>query len=262
MKYAVYQTEIVAGNPKENRENVKQWIETVAKREQPDTVVLPEMWNTGYALPDLANIADQNAEPTAAFLSNLAEKYNMNIIGGSIANQKGGNIYNTSLVFNRRGELVYQYDKIHLVPMLDEPSYLTGGQQKAAIFELDQVKMGLIICYDLRFPEISRQLALAGAQVLHVVAEWPAARREHWNALQTARAIENQFYVVSSNVVGTYQDTEYAGESMIINPWGTTITAGQQTSIETLTATLDLALVPKIRKEVPVFSSRVPEMYN
>src|SRR5699024_10031580 len=146
----------------------------------------------------------QDSEPTKSFLSNLAKSYHINIIGGSIGNQKQGNFYNTSLVFNRQGELVYYYDKIHLVPMLDEPQYLTGGEKKAAMFELDQIKMGLITCYDLRFPEISRMLALQDIQVLHIVAEWPAARRDHWKTLQAARAIENQFFVVSSNAVGTY----------------------------------------------------------
>lgn len=262
MKYAVYQTEIVAGDPAANRKNVKQWVEEVTKQEQPDTIVLPEMWNTGYALSDLTNIADHEAEPSTSFLSNLAQTHHINIVGGSIGNQKQGKFYNTSLVFDRKGKLVYQYDKIHLVPMLDEPSYLTGGRQKVHTFELDQIKMGLIICYDLRFPELARQLALSGAQVLHVVAEWPSARRNHWKTLQTARAIENQFFVVSSNAVGSYNGTEYAGESMIINPWGTTIKIGGQNKSETLTATLDLSIVPKIREEVPVFASRVPEMYE
>lgn len=262
MKYAVYQMKVVAGNPETNRENVAKWIETVMKQEKPDTVVLPEMWNTGYALPELPTIADEDGEPTKSFLSNLAKTYDINIIGGSIGNQKQGKFYNTSLVFNRQGHVVYDYDKIHLVPMLDEPRYLTGGRQKAHTFELDGVKMGLIICYDLRFPELARSLALDGAQVLHIVAEWPAARRDHWKTLQAARAIENQFFVVSSNTAGTYQDTEYAGESLIIDPWGTTLKSAGKTERETLTATLDLSIVPEIRQDVPVFSSRVPDMYE
>lgn len=80
--------------------------------------------------------------------------------------------------------------------------------------------MGVIICYDLRFPELARQLAMDGAQVMFVVAEWPTPRRRHWTSLQVARAIENQMYVVSSNNVGSLNDVEYAGASMIIDPWG------------------------------------------
>lgn len=262
MKYAVYQTEIIPANPDANRKNVLEWVRESVKQDKPDTIVLPEMWNTGYALTELESKADQDAEPTTSFLSELAKKHHINIIGGSIGNRKAGKFYNTSLVFNRQGELVYQYDKIHLVPMLNEHHYLTGGQEKARVFELDNIKMGLIICYDLRFPELARQLALQGAQVLHIVAQWPTARKDHWKYLQIARAIENQLFVVSCNTVGANDGTEFAGESMIIDPWGTVIATGDTKNNETITATIDLGAVPKIRKDVPVFSSRVPEMYD
>src|SRR5690625_6394810 len=131
-----------------------------SKQDKPDMVVLPEMWNTGYALAELENTADKDAEPTISFLSDLAKKNNINIIGGSVGNKRADRFYNSSLVFNRHGDIVYQYDKIHLVPMLDEHKFLTGGQEKAHVFELDGIKMGLIICYDLRFPELARKLAL------------------------------------------------------------------------------------------------------
>lgn len=262
MKYAIYQAEIIPAKPEVNRRNIRNWILEQVEQDKPDTIVLPEMWNTGYALTELAHTADQNAEMSISFLSELAKTHRINIIGGSIGNKKAGQFYNTSLIFNLDGELVYQYDKIHLVPMLNEPTYLTGGQEKAHIFELGQIKMGLIICYDLRFPELARQLALEGAQVLHVVAQWPTARKDHWKYLQIARAIENQFFVVSSNTVGKNDDTMYAGTSMIIDPWGTTVAIGDEMKAETITATIDLSIVPKIRKEVPVFSSRVPKLYD
>src|SRR5699024_7794105 len=183
-------------------------------------------------------------------------------IGGSIGNKRAGEFFNTSLVFNRQGDLVYEYDKIHLVPMLHEHDYLTGGKKKARVFQLDGINMGLIICYDLRFPELARQLALEGAEVLHVVAQWPIARKEHWRHLQIARAIENQCFVISSNTVGANETTTFAGESMIIGPWGSTITNGVPDEEETVRAALDMNIVPKIRKDVPIFTSRVPEMYD
>lgn len=262
MKYAIYQTQIIPANPEANRQHVREWIETQIQRDKPDTIVLPEMWNTGYALTELETVADRDAEPTASFLSELAKTHHINIIGGSIGNKKGSKFYNTSLVFNRDGALIYQYDKIHLVPMLNEPLFLTGGKEKAQIFELDNIKMGLIICYDLRFPELARQLALQGAQVLHIVAQWPAVRKDHWKYLQIARAIENQLFVVSCNTVGTNDDTVFAGESMMIDPWGDRIAVGDAKKTGTLTAVIDLMSVPKIRKNVPVFSSRVPKLYD
>ncbi|QNK86108.1 carbon-nitrogen family hydrolase [Sporosarcina sp. resist] len=261
MKYAIYQMEIVAGKPSENRRKVMEWVEKTMESTSPDILVLPEMWTTGYTLSILDEVAEETGQDTIPFLTEISKRFNVNIIGGSVANKKNGCIYNSSFVVNRLGELVYEYDKIHLVPMLDEHLYLEGGKKKVSIFELDGIKMGLIICYDLRFPELSRELALKGAEVLHVVAEWPTVRKEHWHTLQKARAIENQMFVVSCNCVGTYNNVEYAGMSMIIDPWGSELSIGQEQSEETIVNDLALELTAKVRKNVPVFSSRVPELY-
>ncbi|MFC4023406.1 carbon-nitrogen family hydrolase [Oceanobacillus longus] len=261
MKHVIYQMDIIPGDPEANRLKVGKWVKEIAQKEQPDIVVLPEMWTTAYTLEDLENYADTDGEPTTSFLQHLAKMYHINIIGGSIANMKNGKIYNTSIVVNREGELVYTYDKIHLVPMLDEPVYLTGGAEKVQVFELDGVKMGIIICYDLRFPELARKLALEGAEVMYVVAEWPTVRKDHWKALQIARAIENQFFVVSCNRIGEYNNEDFAGTSMMIDPRGKILKVGSETEEETLIESITLDLVKEIRKDVPIFKSRVPHMY-
>ncbi|MGJ9459073.1 carbon-nitrogen family hydrolase [Oceanobacillus sp. CF4.6] len=260
MKHVIYQMDIIPGDPEANRLKVGKWVKEIAQ-ERPDIVVLPEMWTTAYTLEELENYADTDGEPTTSFLQHLAKMYHINIIGGSIANIKNGNIYNTSIVVNREGELVYTYDKIHLVPMLDEPVYLTGGTEKVQVFELDGVKMGIIICYDLRFPELARKLALEGAEILYVVAEWPTVRKDHWKALQIARAIENQFFVVSCNRIGEYNNEDFAGTSMMIDPRGHILKVGSETEEETLIESITLDLVKEIRKDVPIFKSRVPHMY-
>jgi omega-amidase len=261
MKQVVYQMDIVPGDPEANRLKVEKWVRETVQKEKPDVIVLPEMWTTAYTLESLEDFADIDGEPTTSFLQDLAKMYRINIIGGSIANIKNGNIYNTSLVVDREGKLVYTYDKIHLVPMLDEPAYLTGGAEKVKIFELDGVKMGIIICYDLRFPELARSLALEGAEVLYIVAEWPTARIDHWKVLQIARAIENQFFVVSCNRIGYYNGEDFAGGSMIIDPHGKILQMGSETEEETLVESISLDLAKDIRKAVPVFESRVPDMY-
>ncbi|RDW17382.1 carbon-nitrogen family hydrolase [Oceanobacillus chungangensis] len=262
MKQAIFQMDIVAGKPELNRLRVGKWIKETVEAEHPDIVILPEMWTTAYTLPELELYADRDGEPTTGFLQGLAKNYKINIIGGSFANKKEGKVYNSSIVVNCNGDIVYQYDKIHLVPMLNEPQYLAGGTEKVKVFELDGVKMGVIICYDLRFPELSRSLALQGAQILYVVAEWPSVRLGHWQALQIARAIENQYYVVSCNRVGSYDGETFAGSSMIINPWGNSLRIGSEKLEETITASLSLNLVTKIRKDVPVFDSRMPDLYE
>ncbi|TSB44658.1 carbon-nitrogen family hydrolase [Alkalicoccobacillus porphyridii] len=262
MRYGICQIELVPGNPNANYEKIEQWTDMVmAQQDKPDILVLPEMWTTAYALSDLHHLAEKNLEKTLPFLKRLAKRHQVHFIGGSVANQKNDGIYNTALVVNKQGELVYEYDKVHLVPMLNEPAYLQEGQTLAKVFELDGIKMGIIICYDLRFPELTRALALEGAQVLHIVAEWPEARTSHWQALQAARAIENQCYVVSSNVIGTHDGVEFAGRSMVIDPLGKVLAKAPQQQEETLTINLQLTQVPQVRQDVPVFKSRRADLY-
>ncbi|KMK75349.1 nitrilase [Alkalihalobacillus pseudalcaliphilus] len=254
--------EVIPANPQANRERVEKWVvDELNKNEKPDILVLPEMWTTGYRLEALKEIADTPNGVTYQFLSRLAKSYGVHIIGGSIAVKEGSDIYNRSLVFNREGELVYQYDKVHLVPMLNEPAYLSAGQKKGQVFTLDGNKMGLIICYDLRFPELSRSLALQGVQVLFIVAQWPEVRFKHWNILQQSRAIENQHYVVSCNGIGEDQGTIFAGRSKVIDPWGNILVEGTANKEQTLSSQIDLEKVVKIRNDVPVFESRVPHLY-
>lgn len=262
MKHAIYQMDIVPGDPESNRRRVEAWLINQVKEDKPDIVVLPEMWTTAYTLDQLDQIADLDGEPTRSFLKELAKTYRVHIIGGSFANKAEGAIYNTALVINNEGEEVYTYDKIHLVPMLNEPAYLAGGRKQARVFELDGIKMGLIICYDLRFPELARELALKGAEVIYIVAEWPSARKDHWKALQLARAIENQCYIISSNRIGAYDGVEFCGTSLIVDPWGTIVQEGSEEQEETLIETIAASNVDRIREEVPVFKSRVPEMYQ
>ncbi|MFC4557839.1 carbon-nitrogen family hydrolase [Virgibacillus kekensis] len=262
MKYSIYQMDIIAGNPEKNRAKVREWALRETEENHPDILVLPEMWTTAYTLDSLDQFADKNGEPTKSFLSELSTELNVNIIGGSVANKVDGEFYNSSFVYDRSGNLVYEYDKVHLVPMLGEHNFLAGGQHVPEVFELEGVKMGLIICYDLRFPEIIRTLALEGAQVLHIVAEWPDARTGHWTNLQIARAIENQMYVVSSNRVGAYDGVRFCGNSMVINPWGEVLKNGSEDLEESLSIELDLEKVNQVRNDVPIFTSRVPHLYK
>lgn len=261
MRICSYQMDVIPGNPEKNRGKVKDWVETVCKEENPDTIVLPEMWTTNYTLPELKDIGDRDGEPTTTFLQDLAKQYKINIIGGSFANIKDGDVYNSAIAINRIGEILYQYDKVHLVPMLDEHLYLKSGTTNHT-FELEGIKVGLIICYDLRFPELSRQLAVEGAEILFIVAEWPEVRKSHWKHLQIARAIENQLYVVSVNCVGQYNGVQYCGHSMMIDPLGEVIVYGSDYNEETITKELDLKKVAEIREKVPVFKSRVPAVYK
>jgi len=262
MRVAIYQMDIIPGDVRANHTRVQKWMEDEVKGRNYDIVVLPEMWTTAYTLPQLDEVADQEGEPTTSFLQKLATEYGVHIVGGSFANKVSGSMYNTACVVNRKGEVVYKYNKIHLVPMLDEPTYLKGGEESVQTFELDGVKMGLIICYDLRFPELARQLALEGAQVMFIVAEWPLSRRNHWYTLQQARAIENQMYVVSADRCGSYNGTTFSGTSMITDPNGDVLLEGGIEAEEKYEGELDLSKVEEIRSNVPVFQTRVSQLYK
>jgi predicted amidohydrolase len=118
-----------------------------------------------------------------------------------------------------------------------------------------------MICYDIRFPELARRLALGGAKLLLVPAEWPNPRLHHWRTLLTARAIENQMYVVACNRTGVSGSTSFFGHSMVIDPWGEIVAeADEQETI--LQATIDLALVDEVRTRIPVFEDRRPALYQ
>ncbi|WP_096200674.1 carbon-nitrogen family hydrolase [Bacillus sp. FJAT-45350] len=262
MKIAIYQMDIIPGDPVANRDKVKSWTVKVMNQEKPDILVLPEMWTTAYTLTDLENVAETNEKHTYHFLRELALHHQVNIVGGSFATVEDDKVYNRAVVFNRKGEEVYVYDKIHLVPMLNEHLFLEGGKNHSVTFELEGKKMGIIICYDLRFPELARSLALEGAEVLFIVAEWPDARKDHWKYLQLARAIENQMFVVSCNRVGEYDGVEFAGQSLVVNPWGEIICEGTKDQEETLTVEMKLEQVKEVRNNVPVFESRVPHLYK
>ena len=124
----------------------------------------------------------------------------------------------------------------------------------------DECVAGVCICYDIRFPEMARSLALSGAKVLFVSAEWPHPHLHHWRTLLMARAIENQMYVVACNTVGESGDTSFFGHSMIIDPWGEIVVEGGEGE-EIVIGEVSISLVDEIRSRIPIFEDRRPEIY-
>lgn len=260
LRIALIQMDIAAGEPDTNFQKLEQMMEeAVCAEPKPDVLICPEMWNTGYALERIRTIADHGGERTSAWASAFARKYRVHVIAGSIAEQTGDEVRNTMYVYNRDGERTASYSKIHLFRLMEEEKYLQAGDEPGR-FELEGVAAGAMICYDIRFPELTRKLALGGAKVLFVPAEWPHPRLHHWRTLLTARAIENQMYVVACNRVGTSGKTSFFGHSMVIDPWGEIVAEGDEQE-RILTADLDLAVVDAVRSKIPVFADRRPELY-
>jgi omega-amidase len=259
MKLAVVQMDIFFGEPKKNYQAVEKYIEEAVKSDV-DVIVFPEMWNTGYALDQLSELADANGHNTKEMISRLAKRYNVNIVGGSVATKKDNGFYNTMYVTNRSGNIIAEYDKAHLFKLMDEHLYMEQGQ-KDNVFELDGTICGGVICYDLRFPEWIRVHTLAGAKVIFVPAEWPKLRIDHWQLLLQARAIENQCFVVAVNRVGKDPNNEFNGHSMVIAPWGE-VMLSKQTGEGIYYLELNLQEVEDVRNRIPIYEDRRTDLYK
>ncbi|MGN0447440.1 MAG: carbon-nitrogen family hydrolase [Acutalibacteraceae bacterium] len=260
MKISCLQMNMELGNPAKNFVIAKYLI-VEAMKEKPDVLVLPETWNTGFfPKENLAVLSCNNGAEVKEEIGSLAKKYGVNIVAGSVSNKRGDSVYNTALVFNRSGDCIAEYDKTHLFSPMGENEFYTPGDSLCR-FTLDGVNCGIIICYDLRFPELARTLALKGIDVLFVVSQWPEARVSHLRTLTTARAIENQMYVVCCNSCGRADGTVFGGNSAIIDPLGETLAlAGEDEQI--IYAQCDLDSLCDIRSKIPVFHDRKKQLYD
>lgn len=254
------QLDIKFGDPDFNYQQVEEKIAQAVQQENSTTVVLPELWTTGYDLTRLDEISDENGEKTCLFLQKLAKKYNIHIIGGSIAKKSDKHVTNTMFIVDNNGQLIHEYSKLHLFKLMNEHHYLTAGKEKG-LFDLGGMKSAGVICYDIRFPEWIRAHTTMGAEVLFVVAEWPMPRLHHWKTLLLSRAIENQCYVVACNRAGSDPDNEFAGHSLIIDPWGN-ILAEADENPGLVSAELDIDMVKQVRSQIPIFDDRLPNYYR
>ena len=160
MKVSVVQMNMRSLAGKENFDRAEALIRRAARENSPDVILLPETWNTGF-MPagDLAAACDEDAKAVRARFSPLARELNVNIVAGSVSNKRGGHIYNTACVFDRAGACLAEYDKTHPFSPMGEHEVYTPGDHLVT-FTLDGVRCGLLICYELRFPELWRTLAL------------------------------------------------------------------------------------------------------
>lgn len=258
-KITCIQYDIAYGDPERNYAEIERRIER-AMENKPDLIVLPELWTIGYDLTRLDEIAEDEARRAKTFLAETARKHGVHLVGGSTAKRTAQGVFNTLLIYDREGSLCVEYDKAHLFQLMDEHLHLQTGAEKG-LFELDGIPSAGVVCYDIRFPEWIRAHMSDGAQVLFVVAEWPIERLDHWRALLMARAIENQCWVVACNRSGSDPDHDFAGHSMIIDPWGE-ITAEAGEKDEFLSGEIDTAAVAETRGHIPVFDDRRPELYR
>ncbi len=272
MKVAVVQMDVQVGQVKNNFEKALQMVEE-AGRQGADIAVLPELWSSGYTWleNDRKNrraekefleemVATQRRIGLIEAFRERAEKGGFAVVLGSIPTVRNGRVYNTSLLIDETGREVGRYSKIHLFKLMEEHQFLAPGES-LPVYELGGVSCGVQICYDLRFPEAARTLALRGSRMLIYPSQWPDPRREHFEALLLSRAIENQCFVVAVNRVGESGGTTFFGRSTIIGPWGELVLkVGAQEGV--WCADVDIKAVTEARKTIPCFDDRRPRLYG
>ncbi len=233
-------------------------------------VALPEVWP--YLGPEDANRehAETVPGPITELLAERARRHGIFIHGGSIYESRKGDpgMYNTAVVIDPQGEIIARYSKIHMFDVvLDggdeyrESATVTPGNE-IVVTEIDGIQVGLAICYDLRFPELFRILALKGAQVVVLPAAFTLMTgKDHWETLIRARAIENEIYMVAPAQWGTYQPGKWCyGRSMVVDPWGTVLATATD-GVGIARSTIDRMRVEAVRRQIPSLANRRPEAY-
>lgn len=259
LKIAIAQTNVDFADPEANFKRVEAFVSRAAN-ENADVVVFPEMWNTGYALDQLDQLADENGQKTQQLLQRLAKKNQINIVGGSVSTKRDGHFYNTSYIVDDHGQVISSYDKVHLFGLMNEEKFITAGESENH-FELAGIESVGVICYDIRFPEWLRTNARHGAKLLYVSAEWPDVRIPQWKILLQARAIENQAFVVAVNRVGDDPNNRFNGHSLVIDPLGKILLdAGEDETLKTVSLGFDQ--IDEVRGQIPVFNDRRPDLYR
>ena len=218
--------------------------------------VLPEMWSSGFAYKNLNELAKRTAGIVEE-LQVLSRELKL-VIVGSMPEPNGEKVFNTIFLVDN-GHLAGVYRKLHLFSLLGEDRAFDSGDSWL-LADTSLGKIGVLICYDLRFPELSRRLALEGARAICVPAQWPKPRQEHWRTLLQARAIENQLFVVACNACGITGKLDFFGMSMIIDPKGELLAEAGESETE-IHAALDMQIMNAWRTQIPCFDDRRPECY-
>lgn len=234
-----------------------------------DIVALPEMFSCPYSNKYFRDYAEAEDGETVQRLSALAKEEKIYLVGGSIPELDSDRVYNTSFIFGKNGEILGKHRKVHLFDIdveggirFMESETLTPGED-VTVFDTEFCKVGVAICYDVRFPEMTRKMALEGAKLVILPAAFNMTTGPvHWDLTMRARALDNQIYFAAvspaRDMEGPYQAW---GNSCIADPWGQFAAHTDETE-GILFGEIDLGRVEKIRNELPLLKHRRPEIYK
>ena len=268
IKMAAIQMSTVA-DKMENVRTVKTYLEKI-KDENPDFVILPEMFCCPYQTENFPIYAEKEGGPVWQQLSGYAKQYGIYLIGGSMPEKDAeGNVYNTSYIFDREGKQIGKHRKVHLFDIdvkggqtFKESDTLTAGDSDT-VFDTEFGKMGVMLCFDIRFPELSRMMVNDGARIVFVPAAFNMTTGPaHWELSFRTRALDNQIYMVgcapARDVSAGYISW---GHSIVTDPWGRVIDMLDEKK-GILLAELDMDYEEQVREELPLLKSRRKDMYK
>ena len=222
-----------------------------------DLILLPELWKVGFfSFDDYRASAEPLEGETVTRLGAVARELGSYLFTGSFIEHRGDRCYNTCALLDRQGGLAAHYSKVHLFGYGSREREVLSSGDKVVTADTDFGRVGLSICYDLRFPELYRKLAEQGAEVLINCAAWPYPRVESWTCLNMARAMENQAYFLSCCCAGGEPGKQFIGRSMVVDPWGTPVAAaGERETV--LITDIHPEAVATIREEFTPLKDRV-----
>jgi omega-amidase len=261
MRVAAAQISCILGDRAANLGKVRNFASR-AKDFGAELIVFPEMIDTGYSMPTIKQHAAAWKEGAVPELRKIAKELELGIVCG-ISDRDGESIYNAQMFVAASGEIVAKYRKTHLVTAapLDERSCFSPGNEFVSC-EIDKFNLGLTICYDLRFPEMCRALAVEhNVNVFVTSSAWPSVRMEHLQILARARALENQSYLILANRVGTDDGVTFCGSSAIIDPSGAMVAGASVDREELLDGEISSDVIDSVRSRIAVFAHRRPELY-
>jgi len=257
------------GRMEDNLVNMSNWIKQVATAQKVDLIVFPELITTGYECGvSFTDFAQRVPGPTINIIAQRASEYGVHIAFGLVTKEKVESIlYNTMVLVGPDGDLIDEYHKIHLrgeERMIFRPGY------RYRVIELEFGQVGLMLGWDLAFPEVARSLALGGAELLVLSANWEKPHSDEWRTYLRARAYENTVFVAAANRVGVEPTYSFSGDSAIVGPRGQVYASlADETDAETgepiegyAVAQIDLDEVRNYREEFQIFQCREPATYR
>jgi predicted amidohydrolase len=261
MKVAAAQISCVPGDVAANLRKIREFSSR-AKDSGVDLIVFPEMADTGYSMPAIQKHAAAWSGGAVPELQKLAKELALALVSG-VSEREGEVIYNSQVFIDASGEIAARYRKTHLFTGTSVPEnkcFAPGSEFSS--FTFGGLRFGFSICYDLRFPEVFRMLAIEQrAKVFVLSSAWPFPRLDHFRALIVARAIENQSYVIASNRVGTDDGVTCCGSSVIVDPYGVVVAAASTDREELIQAEISEGTIDSVRGRMAVFAERRADLY-